>query len=502
MKSLWKRERTSEQIRDRTRMLRNYRISTKLLFTILPLIFLAVGTSAFLNNLYQERDMLEQAQASAQTYAELIRKSLVEQMVTRERIDDEYLARLSTGGDLDSLHICFMTDSLHLRDMYQSDERTARLRRREMQARAQAGEDVCGINETIYRREGNSFSALIPFKAVARCQQCHAVDQGHVLGVAAMNISLTRITESIQRNWIRSFGVILVFTLAGIFISLLIYRVLIARRLKTLVEATTSIGSGNLERSVSDSSSNDELGELSSAFERMRVRLKKTQDDLIHAERLSTIGQMASSIVHDFRTPMSTINLAIESLEHGKGFSPEKTQQWYRMIHDAVRKMVTMAQELLDFSRGETHLKKGEMPIEDFVTLLVESVKVNLEHARVRLHVRNECTGSANFDAERLHRALVNIINNAQDAMPNGGILRLKIDRHDGTIRFKISDTGSGIPPEIRDTMFEAFVTAGKRKGTGLGLAITKRIVDQHGGTIAVQSEPDKGTAFTVSIPE
>ncbi|HEY6191630.1 MAG TPA: HAMP domain-containing sensor histidine kinase [Bacteroidota bacterium] len=482
-------------------MLKNYRISTKLLFTILPLLFLAVGTSAFLNNLYQERDMLEQAQASAQTYAELIRKSLVEQMVTRERIDDEYLQRLSSGGDLDSLHICFMTDSLHLREMYQSEERTERLRKREMQARAHSQEEVCGINETVYRREGDSFSALVPFKAVARCQQCHAVQQGHVLGVAAMNISLTRITQSIQRNWIRSFGVFLAFTVVGIILSLLIYRLLIARRLKTLVEATKSIGSGNLERSLSDNTSSDELGELSTAFDTMRLRLKKTQDDLIHSERLSTIGQMASSIVHDFRTPMSTINLAIESLEHGKGFTPEKTQLWYRMIHDAIRKMVTMAQELLDFSRGETHLNKSDTPVGDFVTLLVDSVKVNLEHARVRLHVRNNCSGNATFDAERLHRALVNIINNAQDAMPQGGELHLTVDRHDGTIRFTITDSGNGIPPEIRDRMFEAFVTAGKKKGTGLGLAITKRIVDQHGGTIEVQSEPGKGTTFVVSIP-
>jgi signal transduction histidine kinase len=95
----------------------------------------------------------------------------------------------------------------------------------------------------------------------------------------------------------------------------------------------------------------------------------------------------------------------------------------------------------------------------------------------------------------------VNIINNAQDAMPQGGELHLTVDRDDGTIRFTITDSGNGIPPEIRDRMFEAFVTAGKKKGTGLGLAITKRIVDQHGGTIEVQSEPGKGTTFVVSIP-
>ena len=484
-------------------MFKNFRISTKLFFTILPLMLLAIGTSSFLNNLYQERDMLDQAQASAETYAELIRKSLVEQMVTRQRIDDDYLKRLSGGGDIDSLHICFMTDSLHLRDEYQSEERISRLRKREKEARANSGaEDVCLIGETVYRRQGDSFNALVPFKAVARCQACHAVPQGHVLGVAAMNISLSRISASIQRNWIRSFAVFLIFTATGIILSFLLYRLLIARRLKALVEATTAIGSGNLERSLPDESSNDELGELSSAFETMRIRLRKTQDELIHAERLSTIGQMASSIVHDFRTPMSTINLAIESLEHGKGFTPEKTQHWYRMIHDAIRRMVTMAQELLDFSRGETHLNKSDIPVHEFVDMLVESVKATLAHANVKLHVNNRCTGNARFDAERLHRALVNIITNAQDAMPDGGELRLTIERHGNIVRFMLSDTGTGIPAEIRHKIFDAFVTVGKKKGTGLGLAITKRIVDQHGGTIEVESEMGKGTTFTISIPD
>src|SRR6266849_9897186 len=108
------------------------------------------------------------------------------------------------------------------------------------------------------------------------------------------------------------------------------------------------------------------------------------------------------------------------------------------------------------------------MPVGDFVDLLVEGVKPNLEHARVRLHVENRCTGNARFDPERLHRALVNILTNAQDAMPGGGEIRLTVERRDDTIRFTIADTGPGIPPEIRERIFDAFVTAGKKKGTGL----------------------------------
>src|ERR1044072_6993910 len=211
--------------------LRDFRISTKLLLTLLPLFFLAIGTSAYLNAVFQERDMIDQAQGSAQPCAELTRKALVEQMVRRQRIDDDFLKRLSTGGNIDSLHICFVTDSLHLKDEYQSEERIRRLRRREMEARASSGgEDVCRIGETVYRRRGEEFNALIPFKAVARCQTCHDVPEGHVLGVAAMNISLTQIGTSVQKSWNRSFNVFLLFAGTGIVLSGILYRVLIAPR--------------------------------------------------------------------------------------------------------------------------------------------------------------------------------------------------------------------------------------------------------------------------------
>ena len=233
----------------------------------------------------------------------------------------------------------------------------------------------------------------------------------------------------------------------------------------------------------------------------MRKRLRQAQEQAIHSERLSMIGQMASSIIHDFRTPMSTINLAVESLEETKDLSPERTKQWYRMIREAIGRMVSMAQELLDFSRGDTRLEKVDFSLEEFVQLLIHNVKPNLEQAHVTLKLNTQVTGTASFDPDKMYRALVNIINNAQDAMPKGGTLTFGLSRANGEILFSVTDTGVGIPPEIKEKMFEAFVTSGKKRGTGLGLAITKRIIDQHGGTIIVESERWKGTTFTVKIP-
>ena len=479
------------------------RLSTKLLLTILPLAFLAIGTSVYVNNIFLEREMLNQAQVTAQTYGDIVRESLVDMMISRQQIDDEYLKRLNSVRDIRNLTILFHVDNLNLRDVYQSDQRMERLNHREKMAGPinPVEQEVFKKGELVLHRDQDNVTALIPFVASPRCQQCHDVPTNHVLGVARMDISLDRISASINNNWVRSLWVFFFFGLVAIGLSVVAYRILVAKRLKNLIDATKIIGSGNLDQPVTPDSSGDELGDLSSAVENMRSQLKKAQDKLILTDRLSTIGQMAGSIIHDFRSPMSTINLAVASLQQGKNITPEKTEQWYKLIREAIGRMVVMAQELLDFSRGEAHLEKQEFLIEEFMHQVVKSVSVTLEQAKVHLDVEQQCSGPAVFDADRLHRALVNIINNAQDAMPNGGSISVVSSRNNGSLFFSIKDNGIGIPPELMSKIFDAFVTSGKKKGTGLGLAITKRIIDQHGGTIEVESEQGKGTTFRINIP-
>ncbi len=479
------------------------RIATKLLLTILPLIIFAVGISAYLNNENEKREMLKQAQASAQTYSELIRESLVHMMMSRGRIDDDYINQVNNVRDVNNLHIHFATDSLKLKEIYLDSSHIARLRIREQLEHPLSPEEkgVFVTAQPYWQQKGMTYNSVIPFIATARCQQCHSVPEGYVLGAAEMDISLERMNASIESNYIRSIWIVYIFTSIAILLSMILYRFMVSRRMKSLVEETKIIGEGNLDHPVIIGTSQDELGELALAFETMRVKLKLVQDRLIHSERLSALGQMAGSIVHDFRSPMATINLIVESLQQGKQTDPSRIQEWYRLIRESVQRMVTMAQELLDFSKGETQLNKAEYSIGDFLTLVEKSVKLNLERAKIQFEMENTCKGPAVFDPDRLHRAIVNIINNAQDATPSGGVIKLITTMENGEVVFRISDTGSGIPAEIRDTIFEAFVTVGKKKGTGLGLAITKRIIDQHEGTIEVKSEIGRGTTFVIRLP-
>ncbi len=484
-------------------MFRNLTLAAKLLVTILPLIA-AVIIITILDDHYQKEDMIREAQSHAENYVGMIRESLFEMMTKYGKVDDSYLERLNSLRDIERLHIHFYLKDLKLKDTFLLDpERVARLRRHEQEnAHLTAGEQaVFSSGKTIQAQRGSNFHTIIPFRSGPKCEECHAVPSGHVLGVAELDISLAAIEKSIHRNYIRSIAIALFFTGIAIIISTLVYKKLVSKRLKQLVDATQVIATGDLDQPARVDASNDELGELGAAFDRMRVSLKTTRTKLIHAERLSMIGQLASSIIHDFRTPMSSINLAIEALEQTKGPISERTRQSYRLIHDSIRQMVTMAQELLDFSRGEVSLHKVEFSVDEFGHLLEESVSANLVRSKIHLNLHTKFHGKAVFDPDRMHRALVNLINNSQDAMPDGGKIDITIGKEDHALAFTVKDTGTGIPSEIRHTMFDAFVTAGKVKGTGLGLAITKRIVDQHGGTIEVESERGKGTSFTIKIP-
>ena len=125
----------------------------------------------------------------------------------------------------------------------------------------------------------------------------------------------------------------------------------------------------------------------------------------------------------------------------------------------------------------------------------------DLERKKISLEIIQSYNGIVFMDQDRIYRGLLNLLNNAEDAMTKGGKIELKLYEENGNLVFEMTDTGSGIPESVRETLFNPFVTAGKTYGTGLGLAITKKIVDQHHGEISFKTELQKGTTFWIKIP-
>jgi len=221
--------------------------------------------------------------------------------------------------------------------------------------------------------------------------------------------------------------------------------------------------------------------------------------EMVRTERLSTIGQMASSIIHDIKNPMGTIRLYAQVLKKKSG-NEEAIKMADEMIRQ-VDRLVAMLQEILDFSRGVSATNFEEVPLGDTMEAIMAFIEKDLVKNNIQLVRDIKYSGPMVMDADKMTRVFYNIASNARDAMPSGGTLTVSTELIDGDVHFSFKDTGTGMPAEIKARIFEPFVTYGKKHGTGLGMAIVKKVIDDHNGRIEIDSEMGKGTTMRFIIP-
>ncbi len=237
---------------------------------------------------------------------------------------------------------------------------------------------------------------------------------------------------------------------------------------------------------------------LRSVVERLRGVNSHFITELTRAERMSTVGTMANTIIHDLRNPIQVIRSCSDVME--KRIAEPLVGEMTRMINKSVANMMDMIQELLDFARGQSNVALRKVN----VAALFEELDmrlVGLISSKIPLIKEADCTADVMVDTGRFVRLLVNLVKNAVDAMPDGGVLWLGARQEGDRVIFKVSDTGCGIPEELQARIFEPFVTHGKAKGTGLGLAIVKSVVESHNGSISLQSSAGIGTTFEITLP-
>jgi signal transduction histidine kinase len=238
---------------------------------------------------------------------------------------------------------------------------------------------------------------------------------------------------------------------------------------------------------------------LRSVVQRLRSVNSTFVSELMRSERLSTVGSMANSIIHDLKSPMSVI-LSGADLIRMRSSDPD-VHESVGLINKAVDKMLDMTQELLDFARGESSLQLERLPASAVLAEIDDELRRIIPPA-VQWVRKDDARAQVMVDAGRFARVLLNLVRNAVDAMPQGGILRLSVQQGaDAQVVFQVSDTGVGIADDLMARLFEPFVTHGKSKGTGLGLAIAKSVVQAHRGTIAVRSKLGAGTTVEIALP-
>ena len=241
-----------------------------------------------------------------------------------------------------------------------------------------------------------------------------------------------------------------------------------------------------------------------------RLRQKHMQ----RQERLATVGQLAAGIAHDFNNIMAIITLYSQSLERDPDFP--KRQQYLATISKQARHAANLISQILDFSRRAV-MERGQLDLTPFVKEVIRLLERTLPENIALEHETGRDSYVVNADPTRLQQALMNLALNARDAMPDGGVLKMSLDRLNLTewerppvpdmaagewVRLRVSDTGYGIPAENFDHIFEPFFTTKQPGvGTGLGLAQVYGIVKQHGGEISVDSALNVGTTFTLYLP-
>ena len=272
------------------------------------------------------------------------------------------------------------------------------------------------------------------------------------------------------------------------------------RPLEKLVDGVRALGGGDFRYPLHARGAG-EVAELTSAFGSMRESLHETQQRLLHAERLATIGTMASSISHDLRHPLTAVLANAEFLADAD-VDPQQREELYLEIRIAVNRLTDLIDSLLELSRPAESLNATEAPIERTISRAIELVQAHPQFQKINIAIGSTGMHTAQFDPRTMERVFYNLLLNACQATHGyGSNVAVTVANHADTLEIRIFDDGPGIASSIYDKLFQPFVSHGKENGTGLGLTIAQKIVEDHSGTLQVESSAPGCTVLRIVLP-
>ncbi|HEX3757702.1 MAG TPA: GAF domain-containing protein [Kofleriaceae bacterium] len=227
------------------------------------------------------------------------------------------------------------------------------------------------------------------------------------------------------------------------------------------------------------------------------ISLSHRRSEQSNRDRLASIGRMLAGLLHDLKTPMTIISGYAQLMAAMD--DPAQRDKYVEQIQRQFDLMAGMAREVLAFARGDTDLVIRKVYVHRFAEELSTQLGAAVQGRGIDFQVETRYDGIAYFDEQKLMRVFHNLASNAIEAMPDGGHLRVTIDKDGEQLLWSVRDTGPGIPDHVRGRLFELFAT-GRKGGTGLGLAIVKKIIDDHHGTIRPETGPS-GTTFVIRMP-
>jgi C4-dicarboxylate-specific signal transduction histidine kinase len=238
---------------------------------------------------------------------------------------------------------------------------------------------------------------------------------------------------------------------------------------------------------------------LTSDIERRHAELRERERDLLRAEQMAAVAQVATGVAHELRNPLTSIKLLVqENLRElaSRGMPADDLE----IVVQEIRRMERSLESFLEYARPRPP-RRAACNLHDIIqrTLALIEGRANRQHVQREFH-RPETTLTVEADCDQLQQLLVNLMLNALDAMPHGGMLQIEVAVAAGQVKLSVCDTGPGIAAEILPKLFQPFVTS-KEAGLGLGLVVSQRIAEEHGGTLHGLNRPGGGASFVLSLP-
>jgi nitrogen fixation/metabolism regulation signal transduction histidine kinase len=276
----------------------------------------------------------------------------------------------------------------------------------------------------------------------------------------------------------------------------------ITRPVEALAAGARAVAAGDWKTQV-EVRPGDEIGALAAAFNQMTRELLEQRDRLLQAERVAAWRELARRLAHELKNPLFPLQITVENLQRARDAHPEQFDEVFRestaTLLAELGKMRGIIGRFSDFAK----MPPPQLETVDLNELVRDSLKLfAAQMAAAGVSARLELAAdlrAVQADPSQIARAVQNLVLNAIDAMPSGGTLTIRTAPHEGGARLEIADTGAGLTPEECARLFTPYYTT-KTHGTGLGLAIVQSVISDHGGKIAVRSEPGKGTTFVIDL--
>ena len=238
---------------------------------------------------------------------------------------------------------------------------------------------------------------------------------------------------------------------------------------------------------------------LSLEVEQKTEELKKSQEKLVHSERLAAVGSMASHVSHEIKNPLIAIGGLAQQLKRSPHLD-EKEKGKLELITTEVSRLEKILIEVRDFTRPTTP-SKVKADINQVFRELIQLSSPVLQENGIQIQASlDDSLPAFCFDPGQMKQVFINLMKNAAEAMPEGGTLSVMTRKERQGVMIQIADTGTGIDAKVKENLFRPFMTT-KKKGTGLGLAVSSKLIQDHNGDIKLESEVDFGTTVIIRLP-